>query len=88
MPAQFAVQTTTIVAVGRIEHGVKQMIVEPNYADFQEYLDGQLAYLHRQPLDDLTNDNARRGWLDAMRYDSDADTETYLATHPPIEVEW
>lgn len=90
MIQQYAAKTKTLVVSGRSQNGVTQTMVDPNYMDFQEYLDGQLAYIRSQPFDGLSNDNERRGWCDAMKYDGDADTERYLAKPDaePIQTDW
>lgn len=66
------------------------ILLSQNYLDFQDYCNGQLRYIRRQPFEWCENDHERRGWLDAMRYGSDCDTEAYLAEHPVevIETDW
>lgn len=45
------------------------MLLSADYLAFQSYLDGQTAYMRMQPLDSLECKHARRGWLDANKYD-------------------
>ena len=54
----------------------------PVPTDFSSYLAGQRRYMRGEGPDACQNANERRGWQDALRYDSDAQTDAYLATVP------